>query len=90
MPSSLKNTHIFYDNASKFTNIPEDYLNLLKTPHSVLKINIPLVRDNGTFESITAYRCHHKMHKLPLKGGIRISPKMTIENIEAGAMLKTI
>ena len=62
----------------------------MKTPNSILKINIPLIKDNGTYESITAYRCHHKMTKTPMRGGIKISPKMTIENIEAGAMLKSI
>jgi len=62
----------------------------MKTPQSILKINIPLVKDDGTFESITAYRCHHRNNKWPLKGGIKISPKITIENIEAGAMLKAI
>jgi len=63
---------------------------MMKTPNSVLKINIPLIRDNGSFETITAYRCHHKTIHWPLKGGLKISPKISLEQIEAGAMLKSI
>jgi glutamate dehydrogenase/leucine dehydrogenase len=32
-----------------------------------------LIIENGTIETISAYRCQHKTHKLPTKGGTRYS-----------------
>lgn len=80
----------FYAKAAEKCNVPKNMIDHLKTPHAILKMNIPLIRDDGTFSTITGYRCHHKMHKLPLKGGIMISPKMSIENLENGALEKSL
>lgn len=77
----------FFKNASAYTTIPEDRLQILNTPDTTLKINIPLLRDDGTFCTIPAFRCHHKLHKLPAKGGLRISPRITMDSIEALALI---
>jgi glutamate dehydrogenase/leucine dehydrogenase len=53
-------------------------------------MNIPLLRDDGTYTTIVAYRCHHKQHKLPLKGGTTISPVLNIHQVEVNAMLKSL
>jgi glutamate dehydrogenase/leucine dehydrogenase len=37
---------------------------LLEVKHSYKK-------DNGVIETISAFRCQHKTHKLPTKGGTR-------------------
>ena len=39
---------------------------------------------------IPAFRCQHKTHKLPTKGGTRYSKTMTLEDVEALAFLMTI
>ena len=46
--------------------------------------------DNGTIETISAYRCQHKTHKLPTKGGTRYAENVDIEEVEALACLMTI
>lgn len=46
--------------------------------------------DNGTLETISAYRCQHKTHKLPTKGGTRYAENVNIEEVEALACLMTI
>ncbi len=48
---------------------------------SVVKFTIPLVRDNGTIQSVYAYRAHHKRHLLPNKGGTRYAPNISLEVI---------
>jgi len=39
---------------------------------------------------IPAYRCQHKTHKLPTKGGTRYAEYVDIEEVEALAMLMTL
>lgn len=47
---------MFYDRAAAKTGIPEDYLKVIQSCNSVIRFNIPLVRDNGSVETITCYR----------------------------------
>lgn len=53
-------------------------------------MNIPLIRDDGSFITLEAYRCHHKQHKLPTKGGTRISPLVELDEVEALAFLMSL
>ncbi len=48
------------------------------------------MRDNGEFTSIPAFRCHHKQHKLPTKGGTRIAPDVELSEVEALATLMSL
>jgi len=86
----LQNAEHFFNMAASHTNIPEDYITLLKKPNSTLKLNIPLLRDDGSFTTIEAYRCHHKQHRLPVKGGTRISMECDLEEVEALALLMSL
>lgn len=45
-------------------------LECLKVCKHVLKVQFPIVRDNGETENITGYRAQHSSHRLPCKGGI--------------------
>lgn len=63
----------FFKEAASYTDIPPDRLALLKNANAVIKLNIPLVRDDGTYTTVEAFRCHHKTHKIPCKGGTRLS-----------------
>jgi glutamate dehydrogenase/leucine dehydrogenase len=47
---------LFFDRAAKKTGIPPDYLDIIKACDTVVRFNIPLVRDNGTLETVTCYR----------------------------------
>jgi len=48
--------HIYFDKAAKCTDIPKDKLEYYKATDCVVKFTIPLVRDDGKIESLTAYR----------------------------------
>merc|ERR1711976_717985 len=80
----------FFKKASKHTNIPQDRLALLKDSNATLKMNIPLLRDDGTYCSIPAYRCHHKQHRLPVKGGTRIAMDVNLDEVEALSLLMSL
>jgi hypothetical protein len=55
-PRFLENVKLFFDRAAKLTSIPPDYLKLIKSCNTVVRFNIPLVKDNGDIETITCYR----------------------------------
>lgn len=86
----LQNAEQFFTAAASNTDIAPDYIALLKNPNATLKLNIPLLRDDGSFTSIEAYRCHHKQHRLPVKGGTRISIECDLEEVEALALLMSL
>jgi hypothetical protein len=47
---------LFFDRAAAKTDIPADYLNLIKACNTVIRFNIPLRRDNGKIDTVTCYR----------------------------------
>lgn len=44
------------ERAAKTTNVPADYLDAISSCNATLRLNFPIVRDDGTIETITAYR----------------------------------
>lgn len=77
--SFLKMVNQYFDKAGIHTGIRSDYLNFYKKPDNVVKCTYPIIRDNGSIETITAYRCQHKTHKLPTKGGTRYAENVSFE-----------
>ena len=88
--SILMNIDSFFDTGAKSTGIRLDALNYIKKCDHLLKLSIPLERDDGTYEVVTAYRSKHKNYRSPTRGGIRLSEKVGIEEIEALGLLNTM
>ena len=55
-PRFLDQVRMFFDRAASKTDIPAEYLALIKNCDCVIRFNIPLKRDNGSIETITCYR----------------------------------
>ena len=55
-PRFLEQVKLFFDRAAAKTDVPNEYLSLIKACNTVIRFNIPLRRDNGTIETITCYR----------------------------------
>jgi hypothetical protein len=55
-PTFLEMAYEYFDEAAKLTTIRPDLLEVLKEANAVLKVNIPLIRDNGSIEFISAFR----------------------------------
>jgi glutamate dehydrogenase (NAD(P)+) len=70
-PEFLDMVKLYFDEASKNIDIPHYYIDLIKNAKAAIRINFPLVRDNGSIEVITAFRAQHSLHYLPTKGGTR-------------------
>lgn len=80
----------FVDEASAMISIPKDKIAFYKNCDSIVQINIPLKREDGSFETIKTYRIQHKTHFLPTKGGIIVHENVTRADIESFAVLNTI
>jgi len=89
-PRFLEMVQQYFDLAGSYTNIPQDRLELYKQCDVVIKMRLPLIRDNGTIEFIPAYRAQHKHHRLPVKGGTRYSDHIDLQEVEALSSLMTL
>ena len=56
-----------FDLAAKYTGIDDGLLAVIKACNSMLRVNFPLRRDDGTTEVIRGYRAQHSHHRLPCK-----------------------
>lgn len=94
-PNFVEQTNQYFDQAAEFLlkNKPglvtKDLLDFIRPPKTVLKLNMPLRRDDGTIEVIPAYRAQHSFHRVPCKGGIRYAPDVDQQEVEALAALMT-
>jgi glutamate dehydrogenase (NAD(P)+) len=55
-PRFLEQVKLFFDRAASKTDVPQEYLQVIKACNTVIRFNIPLRRDNGTIETVTCYR----------------------------------
>lgn len=82
----LTSRHLF---PAKYTGIEPGLLDVIKACNSLLRVNFPLRRDDGSTEVIRGYRAQHSHHRLPCKGGIRYADEVDLQEVEALASLMT-
>ncbi|KNC80870.1 glutamate dehydrogenase, mitochondrial [Sphaeroforma arctica JP610] len=89
-PNFLECFKEFFDNGARLQkNVsPNDILNMRMTD-AVIKTSFPLIREDKTCEIVTGYRAHHSRHRVPVKGGIRFSTAVDLQEVEALASLMT-
>jgi glutamate dehydrogenase (NAD(P)+) len=73
--------------AAKASKIDEATLAHMRATDNVLSITFPIEREDGSFDIIRGYRAHHSKHRSPVKGGIRFSPEVDLQEVEALAAL---
>jgi len=88
-PTFLECFKSFFDKASKLSGLPEHTLNSMKQCQNILRVEFQVKNDKGTYDSVSAYRAQHSMHRLPVKGGIRYAPNVDLEEVMALASLMT-
>jgi len=88
-PRFLEMVKMNFDKAAKHTGMDPGLLEVIKACNSLLRVNFPLHRDDGSTEVIRGYRAQHSHHRLPCKGGIRYADEVDLQEVEALASLMT-
>ncbi|GBG24847.1 Glutamate dehydrogenase, mitochondrial [Hondaea fermentalgiana] len=88
-PRFLEMVKLFFDRAAQYTDIDPGMLEYMRGSHAVYRVSFPFQRSDGSVEVIMGYRAHHNSHTTPLKGGIRFSESVDLQEIEALAALMT-
>ena len=78
-----------FDRGAIHSKHPKDLISIIKECNTAVRFNVPLRKDDGSYEVLTCYRAQHSHHKLPCKGGTRYSPYVDLPEIEALASLMT-
>ena len=85
--SLLDTVYRQFDQAAGFTGYEPGLLQQMRDCNAVYHLRFPVEMDNGNVEVIEAYRAEHSYHRLPTKGGIRISPHVSADEVVALATL---
>ena len=78
-----------FDKAAAYTEHDAGLLAQIKICNSTYHMTFPLKRDDGSIQTIQAWRAEHSQHKLPVKGGIRYSSVVNEDEVQALASLMT-
>ena len=85
-----------FDNAIEQLNAVADQLGLDEGMREVLRhckreftVNFPVQMDDGSIRVFTGYRVHHNEARGPVKGGLRYSPNVTLDEVRALSMWMT-
>ena len=82
----LNNVNRMVDRAFDALDLAPGLPEQIKASNSVYKVNFP-VEIEGKVQVFTGWRAVHSEHRLPVKGGIRYSPLVNEDEIEALAAL---
>lgn len=92
----MQNNHSAYQNAltqlqiaAEILKINKDILEILKVPKRILRVFIPVRMDDGRIKNFEGFRIQHNDARGPFKGGIRYSPRVSMDEVEALAMWMT-
>lgn len=84
--SFYDSVQMYFDEAAKYTGLPDGLLHQIKVCNAVYKIYFP-VKIKDEVRVIEAYRVQHSHHRTPTKGGIRYSNHVNQEEVMALATL---
>ena len=80
---------MFVEDSSQHCQMNKAFLPAIMECNNVLRFSITVIRDDGSFITVPAYRAQHSHHVLPCKGGLRYSSDVDLQETEALASLMT-
>ncbi|MGM0844681.1 MAG: Glu/Leu/Phe/Val family dehydrogenase [Bacillota bacterium] len=78
------------ERAAESLELPEGVYNILQKPKRVMKVSIPVRKDNGEYANYTGLRSQHIDILGPTKGGIRFHPAVNEDEVVALSMWMSI
>ena len=85
--SMLETARHFFDRAAEKLGLEEAMVALLRYPKRKLIVTFPVRMDDGRVLHFEGYRVQHHPVLGPTKGGIRYHPEVTLDEVEALAVL---
>ncbi len=79
----------FFETAASRLKIDANPLQFLRTPFREIKVEIPIVKGDGTLQLFSGYRVQHNNVLGPFKGGLRYHPEVNMGEFRALAALMT-
>ena len=87
--SAFDQTNFFLDRAADLLDLSTDERLLLRTPFREVKVELPLLTDDGNWQVFVGYRVQHDNTRGPFKGGLRYHPSVDDDHTKALAALMT-
>ncbi|HTY12269.1 MAG TPA: Glu/Leu/Phe/Val dehydrogenase dimerization domain-containing protein [Bacteroidota bacterium] len=78
-----------FDIAAAKLQLSDELKQLIKTPDRELRVEIPIIMDNGKLNTLIGYRVQHNNARGPNKGGIRYHPDVDLDEVRALSSLMT-
>ncbi|MBI2593738.1 Glu/Leu/Phe/Val dehydrogenase [Candidatus Daviesbacteria bacterium] len=72
-----------FEEASKYSDAPGWFIDLLKQPERIIQLRFPLEKDDGKIVPMSGYRVQYNNILGPYKGGIRYHPKVNLSEVKA-------
>lgn len=87
--NALDTVNRYITEAAATLKLDDGLTSFLLTPDRQLRVEIPIIRDNGKLEIFIGYRIQHNDSRGPFKGGLRYHPEVTDSEVCALASLMT-
>ena len=75
--------------AAELYGLEEALFKVFIAPIRSIIVSCPVHMDDGRWEVFTGYRVQHNVARGPAKGGIRYDPRLTLDEVKAGAAWNT-
>src|ERR1700742_4062306 len=87
--SAYETTNHFVDLGLGALNLDQRYRTLLLTPAREVRVELPIMLDDGSLANFIGYRVQHDDSRGPFKGGLRYHPTVEIDEVRSLASLMT-
>jgi len=78
------------DRVAGIMGLSDEILDFLRVPQRAMIVELPLRMDDGSQRIFTAYRVQHNRALGPAKGGTRLHPEETLDDVKALAFWMTV
>lgn len=88
--TALENAMYQFDDAAQVLKLDTDQIAMIKTPHRIIQVRVPVRMDDGSIRVFNGYRVQHNIARGPAKGGVRFHPDIDIDEMKALAFWMSI
>lgn len=87
--NAYETTNHFVDRGLEALHLDQRYRTLLLTPAREVRVELPIMLDDGSLANFIGYRVQHDDSRGPFKGGLRYHPTVEIDEVRSLASLMT-